>query len=122
MLELTRRRADGWIPSLFLLQPESAYRALDRVRAAALHAGRQPDALRYACNVGVLVDDRAAPQPGRLTGSAEQVAENLAEFVAHGFTCFLFWFSDETREQMERLAHQVIPSLRPRIEPPVSSP
>ena len=122
MLELTGQRADGWIPSLFLLEPEAAYRALDRVRAAALRAGRDPDALTFAYNLGVLVDEHAAAQPGRLTGSAEQVAENLAEFVAHGFTSFLFWLSDDAPDQMERLAHQVIPSLRARIEQRVSSP
>jgi len=122
MLELTGRSADGWIPSSFLLEPEAAYRARDRVRAAALRAGRDADTLTCAYNIGVLIDDHAAPQPGRLAGSAEHVADRLAEFVAHGFTCFLFWLSEDAREQMERLAGQVIPALRARIESPVSSP
>jgi alkanesulfonate monooxygenase SsuD/methylene tetrahydromethanopterin reductase-like flavin-dependent oxidoreductase (luciferase family) len=122
MLELTGRSADGWIPSLFLLDPDAAYRARERVRAAALRAGRDPDGLTCAYNIGVLIDDHAAPQPGRLTGSAEHVADKLADFVAHGFTCFVFWLSEETGEQMERLAHRVIPSLRARVGSPVSSP
>jgi alkanesulfonate monooxygenase SsuD/methylene tetrahydromethanopterin reductase-like flavin-dependent oxidoreductase (luciferase family) len=88
MLELTGQRADGWLPSLFLLEPQSAYRALERIRAAAAQAGRDSDALTYAFNVGVVIDDNAVPRPGRLTGSAEQVAERIAEFVTHGFTCF----------------------------------
>jgi alkanesulfonate monooxygenase SsuD/methylene tetrahydromethanopterin reductase-like flavin-dependent oxidoreductase (luciferase family) len=122
MLELTGRSADGWIPSLFLLDPQAASRARERVRAAALRAGRDPDVPTCAYNIGVLIDDHAAPQPGRLTGSAEQVADKLADFVAPGFTCFLFWLSDDASEQMERLAHQVIPSLRARIEAQASSP
>jgi hypothetical protein len=60
----------------------------------------------------VLVDDHATPQRGRLAGSTEQVAEKLAEFVAHGFTCFLFWLSDDADDQLERLARQVIPFVR----------
>jgi alkanesulfonate monooxygenase SsuD/methylene tetrahydromethanopterin reductase-like flavin-dependent oxidoreductase (luciferase family) len=111
MLELTGQRANGWLPSLFLLEPEAAYRARELVRAAALRAGRDPDAMTCAYNVGVLIDDHAGPQPGRLAGTAEQVAEKLAEFVAHGFTCFLFWLSEEAPDQMERLAHEVIPAL-----------
>jgi alkanesulfonate monooxygenase SsuD/methylene tetrahydromethanopterin reductase-like flavin-dependent oxidoreductase (luciferase family) len=122
MLDLTGQRANGWLPSLFLLEPELAYRARERVRAAALRAGRDPDALTCAYNIGVLLGDHAAPAPGRLVGSAERVAEKLAEFVAHGFSCFLFWLSDDVREQMEHLACHVIPSLRARAESLVSSP
>jgi alkanesulfonate monooxygenase SsuD/methylene tetrahydromethanopterin reductase-like flavin-dependent oxidoreductase (luciferase family) len=61
MLDLTGRGADGWLPSMFLLEPPLAYRSLERVRRAASRAGRDPDALVYGYNVGVLVQEGAAP-------------------------------------------------------------
>jgi alkanesulfonate monooxygenase SsuD/methylene tetrahydromethanopterin reductase-like flavin-dependent oxidoreductase (luciferase family) len=64
MLELTGQRANGWLPSLFLLEPESAYRALERIRVASAQAGRDPDARTYVYNVGWLIDDHAVPRPG----------------------------------------------------------
>jgi alkanesulfonate monooxygenase SsuD/methylene tetrahydromethanopterin reductase-like flavin-dependent oxidoreductase (luciferase family) len=112
MLDVTGRGADGWLPSLFLLEPEAAYAARNRVRAAAAQAGRDPDALTYAYNVGVLIDEHVASRPGQVIGGAEQVASRLVEFVQHGFTCLLFWLSGNRREQMERLAREVIPLVR----------
>jgi alkanesulfonate monooxygenase SsuD/methylene tetrahydromethanopterin reductase-like flavin-dependent oxidoreductase (luciferase family) len=116
MLELTGRHADGWLPSLFLLDPETAYRARDRVRSAAEQAGRDPDALTYAYNIGVLIDDRAAPRSGQLVGTIETIADELAEILKHGFTTLLFWPGGNRNEQMIRLAHEVIPALRARTD------
>lgn len=116
MLDLTGQSADGWLPSLFLLEPEAAYRARLRVLEAAARAGRDAEALTCAYNVGVLIDDRAARQPGRVVGSARGVAAQLAEFVEHGFTTLLFWLSDNPTEQMTRLARDVIPSVRDRTQ------
>ena len=115
MLELTGRAADGWLPSLFVLDPEAARRARDRVRDAARQAGRDPDALTCAYNVGVVIDDRAAARPGPVVGSAEQVADRLAELVNLGFTSLLIWLSGDRIEQMTRLAQEVIPSVRDRV-------
>jgi alkanesulfonate monooxygenase SsuD/methylene tetrahydromethanopterin reductase-like flavin-dependent oxidoreductase (luciferase family) len=112
MLELAGRSADGWIPSLFLLEPDAAYRAREQVRAAAMQAGRDPDTLTNAYNLGVLIDAHAPPRPGQLVGSAEQVAETLAEFVTHGFTTFLFWLSGDPAAQMERIAGDAIRWVR----------
>jgi alkanesulfonate monooxygenase SsuD/methylene tetrahydromethanopterin reductase-like flavin-dependent oxidoreductase (luciferase family) len=112
MLDLTGRSADGWLPSLFLLEPDDAYRARERVCTAAMRAGRDPDALTSAYNVGVLIDAHAPPRPGQVVGSAERVAVTLAEFVAHGFTTLLFWLSGDAQEQLERIARDVIPRVR----------
>jgi alkanesulfonate monooxygenase SsuD/methylene tetrahydromethanopterin reductase-like flavin-dependent oxidoreductase (luciferase family) len=112
MLELTGRSADGWIPSLFLLEPDAAYQARERVRTAAMRAGRDPDALTSAYNVGVLIDAHAPPRSGQVVGGAEQVAETLAEFVAHGFTTLLFWLTGDAQEQLEHSARDVIPRIR----------
>jgi alkanesulfonate monooxygenase SsuD/methylene tetrahydromethanopterin reductase-like flavin-dependent oxidoreductase (luciferase family) len=114
MLELTGQLADGWLQSLFLLEPEAAYRALDQVRAAAERAERDPDSLTHAYNVGGLVDDHASARAGQVAGSAESVVETLLEFANHGFSAFLFWPGHEAPHQLERLAHEVIPALRDR--------
>jgi alkanesulfonate monooxygenase SsuD/methylene tetrahydromethanopterin reductase-like flavin-dependent oxidoreductase (luciferase family) len=47
MLDLVGRKADGWLPSLFLLEPERAYRSLDRIREVASRVGRDPETLTY---------------------------------------------------------------------------
>jgi alkanesulfonate monooxygenase SsuD/methylene tetrahydromethanopterin reductase-like flavin-dependent oxidoreductase (luciferase family) len=112
MLDLTGRGADGWVPSFFLLEPEAAYRARDRVRAAAERAGRDPEVLTFAYNVGVSIDDRGTPVSGQLVGGVEKVAEQLAALVDHGFRTLLFWLSGDRREQMTRLAREVIPTVR----------
>jgi alkanesulfonate monooxygenase SsuD/methylene tetrahydromethanopterin reductase-like flavin-dependent oxidoreductase (luciferase family) len=115
MLALTGRKADGWIPSLSWLEPAAAHRALERVRAAAVQAGRDADALTYAYNVGVLVDEHGPPERGRLVGGPERLGEALAEFVRHGFTALIVWPSGDTAEQIERLARDVIPAVHARL-------
>jgi alkanesulfonate monooxygenase SsuD/methylene tetrahydromethanopterin reductase-like flavin-dependent oxidoreductase (luciferase family) len=115
MLDLTGRKADGWIPSLFLLEPSAAYRALKRVQAAAVHAGRDPEALTCAYNVGVFVDEHAASAPGGLVGSPDQLADALAEFVRQGFSELILWPSGNTAEQLERLAREVVPAVHARL-------
>jgi alkanesulfonate monooxygenase SsuD/methylene tetrahydromethanopterin reductase-like flavin-dependent oxidoreductase (luciferase family) len=115
MLDLTGRRADGWVPSLFLLPPDAAYRALDRVRSAAARAGRRADDLTYAYNVGVWVDEHAPATPGQVVGAPDVVARQLAELVRHGFTCLNFWPRGNTVEQIERLAAEVIPAVRDQL-------
>ena len=115
MLDLTGRKADGWVPSLFLLGPDLAERALARVRAAASWAARDPDTLTYAYNVGVLVDEKATGTPGQVVGGPAEAAEQLAGFLDRGFTCLSCWVRGGTGEQLERLAGQVIPAVRDRL-------
>jgi alkanesulfonate monooxygenase SsuD/methylene tetrahydromethanopterin reductase-like flavin-dependent oxidoreductase (luciferase family) len=116
MLDLVGRKADGWLPSMFLLPPERASVALRRVREAARRAGRDPDRLTYGYNVGVLVRDGAASTDARIAGSAEQVAGRLAELVRAGFSLLNLTpagvAAGEAAEQRERLAREVLPLLR----------
>ncbi len=115
MLDLAGRKADGWVPSLWALDPDSAYRGLERVRAAASRAGRNPGALTYAYNLGILVEERANPGPGQVAGPPELVAKRLAAFARHGFTHLSLWPGGDTDEQLARqielLADQVIPAV-----------
>ena len=60
----------------------------------------------------------APPRAGQVVGSAERVAETLAEFVAHGFTKLLFWLTGDAQEQLERIACDVIPRVRDRVPSP----
>jgi alkanesulfonate monooxygenase SsuD/methylene tetrahydromethanopterin reductase-like flavin-dependent oxidoreductase (luciferase family) len=119
MLDLVGRKADGWLPSWFLLGPERAARGLRQVRDAAARAGRDPDALTYGCNVGVLVQEGAAPGQGRMAGGPEVLARQLAELVDAGFTFLNLWPAGDAaaqRAQRERLAHEVLPVLRAYLQ------
>jgi alkanesulfonate monooxygenase SsuD/methylene tetrahydromethanopterin reductase-like flavin-dependent oxidoreductase (luciferase family) len=114
MLELVGRKADGWLASLGLLEPEQAYRDLDRIRAAASRAGRDPEALTYGFNVGVLVKEGSASATtrGLVAGGPEEVAGQLAGFVRGGFSFLNLSPAADGFEQRERLAQEVLPILR----------
>lgn len=85
-LAVTGRLADGWIPSLDFAAPDRVPEMLDRIRAAAVAAGRPPDAIRAIYNVPVAVGD--ATEDGTVAGSAADVVEQLQAFTALGFTGF----------------------------------
>jgi alkanesulfonate monooxygenase SsuD/methylene tetrahydromethanopterin reductase-like flavin-dependent oxidoreductase (luciferase family) len=116
MLDLVGRKADGWLPSLFLLEPERAYRSVDRIREVASRAGRDPEALTYGYNVGVLIKEGAVATAtrGQIAGSPEEVARQLAGFVSGGFSFLNLSLSPAADgvEQRERLAREVLPVLR----------
>jgi alkanesulfonate monooxygenase SsuD/methylene tetrahydromethanopterin reductase-like flavin-dependent oxidoreductase (luciferase family) len=50
MVDLVRRKADGWFPTLLFLEPEQAYQKLEHIRTVAENAGRNPDDITYAYN------------------------------------------------------------------------
>ena len=118
MLDLTGRKADGWFPSLIVLAPEAAYAKLQQIRRAAAEAGRDPDTLTYAYNVGLRVENgvrsvRSQPGPtGQIVGTAPEVAERLAAFLRHGFTFLNLWPGGDFTTQVERLASEVVPAVR----------
>jgi len=114
MLDLTGRRADGWLPSMFLLPPEAAFRSMRRIREAAAAAGRDPDALTYGYNVSVAVDEGATSTPQRVAGGPAEVAARLAELVGGGFDFLNLWPAGDPRVQRERLASEVLPLVRER--------
>jgi alkanesulfonate monooxygenase SsuD/methylene tetrahydromethanopterin reductase-like flavin-dependent oxidoreductase (luciferase family) len=116
-LELTGRVADGWIPSLGFAPPERVVGMRERVLAAARDAGRDPAEITCAYNVPVRVDDRlrggGEDDPGVVSGAPASVAERLAGFVALGFGALnLIPVGEDTGEQVERLATEVVPEVR----------
>ncbi len=112
MVDLTGRKADGWLPSLFFLPPERAYERMERLRRAAAGAGRDPGDLAYAYNVWLRVEEGAEPKKGQVAGGPKVVAEALAGFLQGGFTHLNFAPDGDPAEQAERLAQEVIPALR----------
>lgn len=112
-LALTGRLADGWIPSLGYAPPERIPAMRGRVLAAAEAAGRDPDELTCVYNVVVRVDERAEGRPSLVAGAPQAVIERLLGFLELGFTALNLVPAGPGRpEQTERLAHEVVPSLR----------
>jgi alkanesulfonate monooxygenase SsuD/methylene tetrahydromethanopterin reductase-like flavin-dependent oxidoreductase (luciferase family) len=110
-LRLTGRTADGWLPSYAFAPPDRWPAMRDRVRKAAEEAGRDPDHIEFAYNLGYRIDERAEGRPGVLVGSAEQVAEELTALAKLGVTFFVLWALGDAEEQWELLAKEVVPQL-----------
>jgi alkanesulfonate monooxygenase SsuD/methylene tetrahydromethanopterin reductase-like flavin-dependent oxidoreductase (luciferase family) len=112
-LDLTGRRADGWIPSMPYLPPRAARSRMEIVRASAVRAGRDPDALDYAYNLGVRIGGPPPDDPERqVAGEPEEVVERLLELTEIGFTVLNLWLGGRREEQLERFGSQVLPALR----------
>jgi alkanesulfonate monooxygenase SsuD/methylene tetrahydromethanopterin reductase-like flavin-dependent oxidoreductase (luciferase family) len=112
MLELAGRKADGWLPSMHLLPPPAAYESRRRVRVAAAASGRDPDSITCGYNVGVLVQQGARSTERTIAGGPAEVAEQLAELIAGGFTFLNLWPARDRAEQHDRLALEVLPLVR----------
>ena len=112
-LALTGREADGWIPSIGFAPPPVVTSLMDRVRAAAQAAGRDPSEVTAAYNMLVRVGDE---QPGNVmtvSGPAAAIAEQLIGFTKLGFTSFnLATTGPERLEQIELLGREVLPVVR----------
>jgi probable F420-dependent oxidoreductase len=113
-LSLTGRLADGWNPSMPYAPPEVARGMREVVRKAAVDAGRDPDEVTCSYNVAVRVEEGAAPRPRMVSGSSEEVAEQLAGFARMGFTTLIFWPRGEP-DILVRLAEEVIPWVRASV-------
>jgi probable F420-dependent oxidoreductase len=114
-LALTGRLADGWIPSLGFAPPERVPAMRERILAAARAAGRQPEELTCVYNLEVRVDERPGPgtRPSVVSGPPDAVAERLLGFLKLGFTAFSVIPAEPgADEQAERLAREVIPTVR----------
>jgi alkanesulfonate monooxygenase SsuD/methylene tetrahydromethanopterin reductase-like flavin-dependent oxidoreductase (luciferase family) len=112
MLDLVGRKADGWLPTYQFLEPEQAYQKVERIRAVAEHAGRNPDEITFGYNVPILVEEGAVTNRWRIAGSERSVAGQLATIAQHGFTFLNMWPVSEASVQRERLARDVLPAVR----------
>jgi probable F420-dependent oxidoreductase len=110
-LALTGRVADGWIPSYRYAPPDRWPAMRDRVRKAAEEAGRDPDSLDYAYNIGIRVDENAEARPGMIAGAPDHVVKEITPLIEMGVTVPIIWTAGEGVEQRERLAAEVLPAL-----------
>jgi alkanesulfonate monooxygenase SsuD/methylene tetrahydromethanopterin reductase-like flavin-dependent oxidoreductase (luciferase family) len=93
--------------------PAEAASKMRAVRAAAGSAGRDPDSLEYAFNVGVRIGGPPPDDPERrVAGEPDEVIERLLVFLEIGFTVLNFWIGGRREEQAERLATEILPTLR----------
>ena len=111
-LALVGRFADGWIPSYELAPPEVARAMRESILDAAGEAGRDAHEITCVYNMEIHVG-RALSRPGIVSGTAEEVAEQLAGFARLGFTAMnLIPWGPDVDEQRELLARDVIPAVR----------
>jgi alkanesulfonate monooxygenase SsuD/methylene tetrahydromethanopterin reductase-like flavin-dependent oxidoreductase (luciferase family) len=114
-LTMTGRLADGWIPSLGMAPPEQVPAMREHILAGAREAGRDLAGFTYALNMEIRVDEHA-DIPGGVTGSADAVTEQLVGLIRLGFTALNFKPNGpDRREQVERLARQVVPAVRSAV-------
>ncbi|MEV4312043.1 LLM class flavin-dependent oxidoreductase [Actinocrispum sp. NPDC049592] len=96
-LALTGQVADGWLPSLNRVGLGQAVVMLERVRAGARAAGRDPDELRIACNLRVNL------------GHVPSLVDQLRRVAAAGFT--LLSLDLGSVEDQEFFAAEVMPQV-----------
>jgi alkanesulfonate monooxygenase SsuD/methylene tetrahydromethanopterin reductase-like flavin-dependent oxidoreductase (luciferase family) len=119
MLRLAGRKADGWLPSLGVLDRDELRAGNERIDAAAHDAGRDPGQIRRILNLQGSIGQSTTPPAGRLpvgylageplAGPPEWWAETLSGFVADGFDTFVFWPVDPSPSQVELFANEVVP-------------
>ncbi|WP_328417509.1 LLM class flavin-dependent oxidoreductase [Micromonospora sp. NBC_00389] len=108
MLELTGRRADGWLPSLGYLQPGDLEKGNVIIDEAARQAGRSPEDIRRLLNISGQFDSVGR---GPLHGPAEQWVQELAELALdEGISTFILGSDDP--DDLRRFAGEVAPAVR----------
>ena len=119
MLRLTARKADGWLPSLGVLNREELRAGNEQIDETAANAGRDPSSIRRILNVQGLIGERRPPSRSELpvgylageplAGPPGWWIETIAGFVADGFDTIIFWPVDPSPSQVERLIAEVVP-------------
>jgi alkanesulfonate monooxygenase SsuD/methylene tetrahydromethanopterin reductase-like flavin-dependent oxidoreductase (luciferase family) len=122
MLRLVGRKADGWLPSLGVLDRDELRAGNRRIDAAAENAGRDPGSIRRILNLQGVIGDGPGPSRSELpvgylageplAGPPDWWVETLTGFVDDGFDTLIFWPVDTTPDQVELLARDVAPHVR----------
>ncbi|MGW3890152.1 LLM class flavin-dependent oxidoreductase [Micromonospora chokoriensis] len=108
MLQLTGRRADGWLPTLGYLQPGDLTKGNAIIDDAAQEAGRSPRDVRRLLNIA---GQFSAVGRGPLSGPAEQWVQELAELALdEGVSAFILAGDDP--DDLRRFAGEVAPAVR----------
>ncbi len=109
MLRLVGRVADGWVPSSPFLPPEQLPVANQIIDAAAVGAGRSPEAVRRIYNIGGQFSRTGS---GFLQGPPALWVEQLTELtLVHGVSGFIL-YRVESGDIIRRFADEVVPAVR----------
>lgn len=112
-LSVTGRVADGWIPTFSMATPEDIPAMRDRIFGSARASKRDPADITLVYNIDFQITDRAPGRGGVLTGAPEEIAEQLSNFAALGFSAMNFSpAGPNPAREIERLAQEVLPALR----------
>jgi alkanesulfonate monooxygenase SsuD/methylene tetrahydromethanopterin reductase-like flavin-dependent oxidoreductase (luciferase family) len=102
MLDLTGRKADGWLPSVPYLKPGDLARGNTAIDEAAAKAGRHPSEIRRLLNVGPV------------DGPPAQWVEELTRYALEdGIGTFILMADDATT--IQTLAAEVAPGVREQV-------
>ncbi len=108
-LAVTGRLADGWIPSLGAAAKRDLPGMLEKIRAAAVDAHRDPHAVRPVLNVALKLGAGERSDDHTIAGSADDVVDQLGEYVDRGFRGFNLIAADG---QERAVADEILPALR----------
>ncbi|WFE98929.1 LLM class flavin-dependent oxidoreductase [Micromonospora sp. WMMD964] len=111
MLQLTGRRADGWLPTLGYLQPGDLAKGNAMIDDAAQEAGRSPRDVRRLLNIAGRF---SAVGSGPLNGPAEQWVRELTE-LALGEGVSTFILAGDDPDDLRRFAAEVAPAVRESV-------
>jgi alkanesulfonate monooxygenase SsuD/methylene tetrahydromethanopterin reductase-like flavin-dependent oxidoreductase (luciferase family)/iron-sulfur cluster repair protein YtfE (RIC family) len=112
MLRMIGRSADGWLPSLFYLQPGDLARGNAVIDQAAHEAGRDPRQVRRLLNVAGSFSETAR---GQLQGPPAHWAEELAQLALdEGVSTFILATDDARALQV--FAEEVAPAVRELVD------
>ena len=115
MLRLTGRLADGLLVSAGYVPPETLSAMHARVDAGAEAAGRSPEEIRRAYNVGgVIGEGGSIGGMSAIVGSADAWIATLSGWATeYRMDTFVFWPSgDDAHDQIRRFAEEVVPGVR----------
>jgi hypothetical protein len=108
MLELTGRKADGWLPSVPYLERAQLTSGNAAIDEAALAAGRDPAAVRRLLNVSGSFSDG---EPGPLDGPVERWVEELSRLaIEERISAFIV--SGDDAATVELFGEEVAPAVR----------
>ena len=118
---------DGWVPygarptptsgGRTILEPDQMAASIARMRTLTSRFGRPEDAVEIVMLCAIGFDDAATgPDRTRLTGSTEQIVEDLRKYREVGVQTFLVGFPSrsfaESGENAERFSREVMPLVQ----------
>jgi alkanesulfonate monooxygenase SsuD/methylene tetrahydromethanopterin reductase-like flavin-dependent oxidoreductase (luciferase family) len=115
MLRLIGERADGWLPSAFILPPDQLDASIARVHRAAQDAARDPEKITIGYNIGVLIGSPNDRRPGQLSGTVDQIAAALVDLARRGINLINLWPADTSDAHRDLLATAVLPQVKDRL-------